>query len=148
MISKGVRLQNFLPLNKDDFYRYNGSLTTPGCDEIVIWTIFKQQLEVSQDQINVLRQVTYKQSDDIDLDMDLSNNYRPAQNLNGRRVLDVRKIVYQAKIEPSVAIAGWGSVYQESNRAETVYTDMKVLHLLIVLEIVSILLHFKCHFLT
>lgn len=45
-------LQNLLPQsNLRSFYRYNGSLTTPGCNEVVVWTVFTQPIYVSETQV-------------------------------------------------------------------------------------------------
>lgn len=34
------------------YFRYNGSLTTPGCFESVIWTVFDQKQTISHRQVH------------------------------------------------------------------------------------------------
>ncbi|MGH0158649.1 UNVERIFIED_CONTAM: hypothetical protein FKN15_046350 [Acipenser sinensis] len=36
-------------VNRSKFYRYSGSLTTPPCQESVLWTIFEEKIHVSKD---------------------------------------------------------------------------------------------------
>ena len=45
------RLQDLMPLNTNDFYRYEGSLTTPGCYEVVTWTIFQHPVKVTEAEV-------------------------------------------------------------------------------------------------
>ncbi|XP_008312905.1 carbonic anhydrase 4-like [Cynoglossus semilaevis] len=60
-------------LNK--FYRYLGSLTTPTCDEAVIWTVFHEPISISK---NLIQQFPAKSG--------LTNVFRPTQNLHQRQV--------------------------------------------------------------
>lgn len=69
-----IDLQKLMPKNVD-FFRYEGSLTTPPCTEGVNWFIFKQPLEVSKEQIKKFQQ-TIKES-----------NNRPIQPLNDRKII-------------------------------------------------------------
>jgi carbonic anhydrase len=43
-------LMGLLP-NDKSFYRYNGSLTTPGCEQVVTWTVFANAVEVSDAEV-------------------------------------------------------------------------------------------------
>uniref|UniRef100_A0A3B1IP32 Carbonic anhydrase n=1 Tax=Astyanax mexicanus TaxID=7994 RepID=A0A3B1IP32_ASTMX len=71
-----ISLENF-----SGYYRYAGSLTTPSCDEAIIWTLFKQPIPVSQDQLNIIiRQMLFSTGKPM---IDI---FRPVLNLNGRTV--------------------------------------------------------------
>ena len=40
-----------LPESRNSYWRYNGSLTTPFCNESVIWTVFTSAVSVSHEQV-------------------------------------------------------------------------------------------------
>ncbi|XP_075459715.1 carbonic anhydrase 6 [Ascaphus truei] len=70
-----------LPENLDNFYRYQGSLTTPPCTENVLWTIFDSPIILSHTQIELLENTL------LDWDNNtIRNDYRHAQSLNDRVV--------------------------------------------------------------
>ena len=46
-----VPLSDLLPDSTKSFYRYNGSLTTPDCEEDVIWTVFDTPIAISERQV-------------------------------------------------------------------------------------------------
>lgn len=48
---KAFPLKGLLPSNTKEFTRYDGSLTTPGCSEVVTWTVFKKPITISQTQV-------------------------------------------------------------------------------------------------
>ena len=50
---QAFEFDSLLPIDKTKFYRYNGSLTTPGCFEVVTWTVFKDPVAISQAQVNM-----------------------------------------------------------------------------------------------
>jgi len=64
---------NMVLPNTDKFYHYNGSFTTPPCTEIVEWIVLKDFKEASKEQLETLHHL-------------LHDNFRPVQELNGRKV--------------------------------------------------------------
>jgi carbonic anhydrase len=56
-----------------DYYKYDGSLTTPPCSEGVQWHVLKDPIELSQAQLTAFQTV-------------FPVNARPIQNLNGRTI--------------------------------------------------------------
>ena len=53
-----LALRDHFPADMGRFYRYQGSLTTPGCNEQVAWTVFKDPLRVPRQLLQHLRQVS------------------------------------------------------------------------------------------
>ncbi|XP_036427677.1 carbonic anhydrase 4-like [Colossoma macropomum] len=70
-------------VDRTKYYRYLGSLTTPSCDEAVVWTVFKDPIKVSQDLINLFSTTMYINTTAQSL---ITSNFRGAQELNGRVV--------------------------------------------------------------
>ena len=44
-------LERLLPNNKQNLYRFEGSLTTPGCFETVTWTVLHDTVKISENQV-------------------------------------------------------------------------------------------------
>nr|XP_012145297.1 PREDICTED: carbonic anhydrase 6-like isoform X1 [Megachile rotundata] len=68
-----------LPKDHSSYYHYSGSLTTPGCQESVMWFIFADKLHISEAQLEVFKNVGSNNGT-------LSFNYRPTQPLEERKV--------------------------------------------------------------
>jgi len=65
---------DLIPVDKK-YFRYHGSLTTPPCSEIVLWSVFRAPLEASMGQIKTFAKL-------------FPMNARPAQELNRRFLLN------------------------------------------------------------
>merc|ERR1712080_296420 len=73
----------FLPKERC-FFTYEGSLTTPPLLESVIWTVFKEPVEFSEEQIKAMRSLLISCEDGCTDHM--VDNYRPPCPLGSRKV--------------------------------------------------------------
>ncbi|XP_064613112.1 carbonic anhydrase 14-like [Liolophura sinensis] len=92
-------LKTIFPGDLRKFYRYLGSLTTPPCQESVIWTIFSDTVKISKRQMNMFRHLrsaplsvvsapSAQEAGQAEFvkDIFLGDNFRPLQELNGREI--------------------------------------------------------------
>lgn len=63
-----------------DYFSYSGSLTTPGCFEVVSWIVMNEPIWIGESQIAALRTLTTENGEN------LVDNFRPIQDLNNRIV--------------------------------------------------------------
>ncbi len=75
LVKEGIQINAYgiLPSNKE-YYRFNGSLTTPPCSEGVMWMVMKEPLEISSRQVRQF----------VNL---IGRNNRPIQSVNARPIL-------------------------------------------------------------
>ncbi|XP_029027216.1 carbonic anhydrase 4b [Betta splendens] len=78
----GVSLDMFvLPQeNMSKYLRYDGSLTTPNCNEAVVWTLFEDTVHLSREQLAAFFQLKFSNGEKM------VETYRPVQPVNGRQV--------------------------------------------------------------
>ncbi|XP_012693911.2 carbonic anhydrase-like [Clupea harengus] len=75
-LSLDISIQDLLlDVDLTKYYRYHGSLTTPGCNEAVVWTVFQQPIRISKDLILRFTQ-----------NAGFTDVYRPQQSLHDRTV--------------------------------------------------------------
>ncbi|XP_049803737.1 putative carbonic anhydrase 3 [Schistocerca nitens] len=96
-LANPINLQGLLPKDTYTFYRYHGSLTTPGCNESVVWTVFPNTIPVTKQQMEAFHRVR-----GVDLNP-LGINYRPVQPINGREIqLNSAPVTFHSSLPLSI----------------------------------------------
>ena len=72
---------SLLPADRNSYYYYEGSFTTPPCTENVQWFVFENTIDIPMGFLDDLRLVETDASGTL-----LTFNFRDLQNLNGRSV--------------------------------------------------------------
>ncbi|XP_019487619.1 PREDICTED: carbonic anhydrase 15-like [Hipposideros armiger] len=67
------------------YYRYSGSLTMPGCEPAVLWTVFEDAVPIGRAQVAQF-QIVPQSGPPGTRPMPLTENFRQQQPLPGRRV--------------------------------------------------------------
>jgi len=78
-IAINSKLIPFLLLPKDHttYYHYQGSLTTPGCQESVMWFIMTEKLAVSEAQVIRITLAIIRKSSQLCSSRDLFSLFQP-----------------------------------------------------------------------
>ncbi|XP_077894903.1 carbonic anhydrase 15 isoform X1 [Ictidomys tridecemlineatus] len=91
------------PLGLLRYYRYSGSLTTPGCEPSVLWTVFENAVPIGRVQVAQFQ--TVPQAGMLGLHPEpLTDNFRPLQPLGGRSILASPKASIRAAAPPGSPI--------------------------------------------
>uniref|UniRef100_A0A8C5LBC0 carbonic anhydrase n=2 Tax=Jaculus jaculus TaxID=51337 RepID=A0A8C5LBC0_JACJA len=77
-------VRGLLPQQLEQFFRYNGSLTTPPCYQSVLWTVFNQRAQISKGQLEKLQETLFATEEEPS--EPLVQNHRAPQPLNQRTV--------------------------------------------------------------
>uniref|UniRef100_A0A8C0GD03 Carbonic anhydrase n=1 Tax=Chelonoidis abingdonii TaxID=106734 RepID=A0A8C0GD03_CHEAB len=82
----GFDIQELLPDQLDEYYRYEGSLTTPPCYPSVLWTVFRHPVKVSEEQLLALETALYCTQPNDPAPLEMVNNFRHIQKFDERLV--------------------------------------------------------------
>ncbi|XP_007166034.1 carbonic anhydrase 12 isoform X1 [Balaenoptera acutorostrata] len=82
----GFSIEELLPKRPEEYYRYRGSLTTPPCYPTVLWTVFRNPVQISQQQLVDLETALYCTRVDDPFPREMINNFRQVQKFDERLV--------------------------------------------------------------
>ncbi|XP_037358545.1 carbonic anhydrase 12 isoform X1 [Talpa occidentalis] len=109
----GFSIEELLPERPNEYYRYKGSLTTPPCHPTVLWTVFRNPVQISQEQLLALETALYCTHMDDPSPREMVNNFRRVQKFDERlvyvsfqQVQDLTYAGFSLGIILSVALAG------------------------------------------
>ncbi|XP_009679925.2 carbonic anhydrase 12 [Struthio camelus] len=97
----GFNIRELLPDRLDEYYRYEGSLTTPPCYPSVLWTVFRHPVKISQEQLLALETAMYCTESDDPEPLEMVDNFRHVQKFDERLVF----ISFHEGVVVSVVIA-------------------------------------------
>jgi len=122
-----LTLSSLIPDTKGrgSYFYYQGSLTTPTCDESVLWTVFRIPLGVSEQQLAVFRKIHGFEGDT------LSNNFRDNQPVGERKVY-LRTVQVQHQVSEDAGHVAGGVT------AVLVTVSMALLAVLLYVSMVSV----------
>ncbi|GLD57427.1 carbonic anhydrase-like protein [Lates japonicus] len=79
-IASGISLDDLLTgVDRTKYFRYLGSLTTPACNEAVVWTVFKEPIKVSKNLIDLFSTTVHITNSSSPLMTNVFRNIQPAQ---------------------------------------------------------------------
>ena len=70
-----IALEKLLPNDKQSLYRFEGSLTTPGCFETVTWSVFSDSVKISPSQVGIQKLYFAENKNSGKIRFVLVNNY-------------------------------------------------------------------------
>merc|ERR1712098_793686 len=94
-LSAMINLKQLIPQNPGDYYYYQAGLTTPTCDEVVLWTNYVATIPISGAQLNQFRLLVDSSG------TTLNDNYRPPQPLNDRTIYTSNRTLCET-VKPGV----------------------------------------------
>ncbi|KAM8860511.1 carbonic anhydrase 14 isoform 3-T3 [Synchiropus picturatus] len=106
----GFNVRGLLPPRLDEYYRYDGSLTTPPCYPSVLWTVFRNHVTISRKQFLSLATALYSSHPQDSAPVPL-NGSRAAGPLAVSSPLTRRRVIQQLLVGDLADLADEG-LYQ------------------------------------
>lgn len=77
-------IQDITKRSRFKIFNYNGSLTTPDCNEVVTWLVAIHPIPINSEDLDELRRILDEDRNPLEM------NFRPIQDTNNRQITLIR----------------------------------------------------------